>query len=119
VFEVLEGLVGVQQLIAVLTVLILALDVAVEHYRDLAAHLPEIVDDFFGLREVPLALLPSRSLVIVSRIIRTHCLIAIFASPLRFLASSSTTTRSHLALNSTRVILDDNAELINGEGGDQ
>jgi hypothetical protein len=95
----------------VLAVLILALDVAVEHYRDLATHLPKVVYDFFGLREVPIALLPSRSLVIVSRIIRTHCLIAIFASPLRFLASSSG-TRTNLALNGARVILDDNAELI-------
>lgn len=102
-----------------LTILILALDVAVEHYRDLAAHLPEIVDNFFGLGEVPLALLPSRSLFIVTRIIRTHCLIAIFASPLRFLASSSPTTSTRTHLNGTRVILDDNAELINGEGGDQ
>lgn len=100
-----------------LTVLILALNVTVEHYRDLAAHLPEIVDDFFSLGEVPLALLPSRSLFIVTRIIRPHCLIAIFASPLRFLASSSPTTRTHL--NGTRVILDDNAELIYGEGGYQ
>ena len=94
-----------------LTVLILALNVTVEHYRDLAAHLPEIVDDFFSLGEVPLALLPSRSLFIVTRIIRPHCLIAIFASPLRFLASSSGTI-THLALNGTRVILNDNAELI-------
>ena len=100
-----------------LAFLILSLNIAIEHYRDLATHLSEVVDDFFGLREIPLALLACRTLVKATRIIRAYCLVAIFARPLRFLASTS--AGSHLVLNGTRVIFDDNAELINGERGDQ
>ncbi len=91
------------------TFLILALHVRVEHDGDLAAHFSKVVNNFFRLREIPLAL--ARGCAFVSAAISLFELRVSIVS-WGTIATLSVSTAFLGATEGSRIVFYDNAEFV-------